>query len=181
MRSCAETRHLRPHICWRRNRSTSLNSRDNTNHLDIHNLASVWRHQETDKWRLSYLLTLCRRCSRTCAKRTSWVVLVNTYGRSHAEAVERGLLVAYPVIDIREWTLDFNASSLLSHILVTLWLVGRNRSTISYALFESAVRLDIHPKSSIYHEVEPSWIWMTECVQQTEPHFQTGRNEFITY
>ena len=38
--------------------------------------------------------------SRTCAERTAWVVLVNTWARSRAVANERGLLVAYPVIDI---------------------------------------------------------------------------------
>ena len=38
----------------------------------------------------------------------------------------------------------------------------QKRKIISYALFEIAVRPDIHPKSSIFHEVVPSGIWMTE-------------------
>ena len=32
---------------------------------------------------------------------------------------------------------------------------------ISYALLESEIRPDIQPKSSRFHEVEPSAIWMT--------------------
>ena len=39
-------------------------------------------------------------CSRTWAKCTSSVVLVNTRARSCAEAVEQDLRVAYPMIDV---------------------------------------------------------------------------------
>ena len=35
-------------------------------------------------------------------ERTSWVFLLNTWVRSLAEPIERDLLVAYPVIDIRD-------------------------------------------------------------------------------
>ena len=42
-----------------------------------------------------------RNCSRTCTESTPGVVLINTWAWSRAEAVERDLLVAYSVIDIR--------------------------------------------------------------------------------
>ena len=43
-------------------------------------------------------------------ERTSWVVLVNTWARDRAEAVERDPLFVYPVINIRDmiWTLNGN-------------------------------------------------------------------------
>ena len=37
----------------------------------------------------------------TCAEQTSGVVLINTWAKSRAEAVEQELLVAYPVTVIR--------------------------------------------------------------------------------
>ena len=52
--------------------------------------------------------------------------------------------------------------------------------SISNELFESAVRPDIHPKSSIYHEAEPSLMQMNEGGYQAEPHLQIGCNEIIT-
>ena len=42
-------------------------------------------------------------CSSTCTECTFRVVLIKTWARSHAEAVERDLLVVYPVIDIRAY------------------------------------------------------------------------------
>ena len=35
-------------------------------------------------------------------------------------------------------------------------------NAISYTPLESAVRPDIHPKSTLSHEGEPSGIWMTK-------------------
>ena len=47
------------------------------------------------------LVYIIEAVGRTCAEHTSRVVLVNTWARSCAEAVQRNLLVAYQAIDIR--------------------------------------------------------------------------------
>ena len=44
--------------------------------------------------------------THVCAEHTSWAVLVDTWARSRVQAVERDMLVAYPVIDIRDRTKD---------------------------------------------------------------------------
>ena len=65
----------------------------------ISNHCDVTRRQTNEGWRIC--LHYRRGCLRTCAEYTSWVVLVNTWGRGRAETVERDLLVAYPLIEIR--------------------------------------------------------------------------------
>ena len=51
---------------------------------------------------------------------------------------------------------------------------------VGYTMFESAVRPNSYPKSSVSQEVEPSGICVTEGGYQVGPHFQTGCNKVIT-